>query len=98
MQLWKMGSKCHKQIEMPQFIHMANIFLTFQEFFKILAQVATKNWKSLQLDLILKKKNPKLMQLRNRGQKCCKHIKIPQSTHMAIISSNFSRILWKFGP
>jgi hypothetical protein len=55
MQLWKMGSKCHKQIEMPQFNYMANIFLTFQKFFKILAQVATEIWKSLQLDLIMRK-------------------------------------------
>jgi hypothetical protein len=93
-----MQLKCHKQIEMPQFNHMANIFLTFQEFFKILAQVATKIWKSLQLDLILKKKNPKTHATLEQGPKCCKHIKIPHSNNLAIISSNFSRILWKFGP
>jgi len=58
-----------------------------------LAQVATEISKSLQLDLILKKKKPKTDAALEQGPKCCKYIKIPQSNHMAIISSNFSRIL-----
>jgi hypothetical protein len=98
MQLWKMGSKCHKQIEMPQFNHTAIIFSDFSRILKIFGPSSYWNLKISPTRFSFEKEKPKTDAALEQGPKCCKHIKIPQSNHMAIISSNFSRILWNFGP
>jgi hypothetical protein len=69
MQLWKGIKMPQTNQNCPNLITWPWFFLTFQEYLKILAQVAIEIWKSLQLDLILEKKTPKTEATLEQGAK-----------------------------